>query len=97
MHVEAQSRVLLPKKTTASLPYVFVPRLSAEYVKKMQQARASKVVNNPSSSVELPWEDIIAVAKDDQYGINLVVEEKVNVPARTTHTSNPPQTLHSTF
>ena len=87
----------MPKETTASLPYVFVPRLSAEYVNKLQQARASKVVNNPGSSVELTWEDIIAVAKDDQYGVKLVVEEKVNVPACTTNTSNAPQTLHSTF
>jgi hypothetical protein len=80
---------LLPKEMTASLPYVFVPRLLSEYANKLQQARASKVVNNPGSSVELTWEDIIAVAKDDQYGVKLAIEEKVNVPARTTHNANP--------
>jgi hypothetical protein len=35
LHVEAQRRVLLPRETTASLPYVFVPRLSAAYVNKL--------------------------------------------------------------
>lgn len=35
LHVEAQRRVLLLRETTASLPYVFVPRLSAAYVNKL--------------------------------------------------------------
>jgi hypothetical protein len=40
-------------------------------VDKLQNARASKVINNLGKTVELTWEDIIGVAKDDKYALKL--------------------------
>jgi hypothetical protein len=43
-------------------------------VDKLQNARASKVINNLGKTVELTWEDIIGVAKDDKYALKLTGE-----------------------
>jgi hypothetical protein len=56
---------MLPSDPVDSLPYIFAPRLSVAYVNKLQSARASKVVMDPSSTAELSWSDIVAIAKDD--------------------------------
>ena len=71
LYVEAQRRVVLPHEPKTSLPYIFVPRVSDTYFYKLEAARASKVINCTGGSVELTWDDIIAIAKDDQYGVKL--------------------------
>ena len=70
--MEAQRRVVLPQEPKTSLPYIFVPRVSDSYFyKKLEAAHTSKVISNPGGPVELTWDDIIAIAKDDQYGVKL--------------------------
>ena len=49
------------------------------------------MVNNPRCPVELTWEDIVAVAKDDQYGVKLVVVEQINEPVQTVPAQPPRQ------
>ncbi len=41
--------------------------------------------------MELTWEDIVEVAKDDQYGVKLVVEDQVNEPVQTVPAQQPRQ------
>ena len=69
--MEAQRQVVLPQEPKTSLPYIFVPHVSDSYFYKLEAARASKVISNPGGPVELTWDDIIAIAKDDQYGVKL--------------------------
>ena len=79
--MEAQRRVVLPQEPKTNLPYIFVPRVSDSYFYKLEAARASKVINSTGGSVELTWDDIITIAKDDQYGVKLTRGGKVTAPA----------------
>ena len=69
LQVEAQRRVVLPQEPKTSLPYIFVPRLSDSYFYKLEATRASKIISTPTGSVKLMWDDIIAIAKDDQHDV----------------------------
>jgi hypothetical protein len=75
LEVEAQRKQIIPHEPSNNLPFVFVPKLSREYVEKLQFARASKVLSNPNTDAYLTWNDIILVARDDKYSIKLVSEE----------------------
>jgi hypothetical protein len=76
LEVEAQRKMVIPHEPSNNLPFIFVPKLSREYVDKLQYARASKVLSNPHTDAYLTWDDITLVARDDKYSIKLVSEEE---------------------
>ncbi len=69
--VEAQRKLVVPHEPADNLPYIFVPRLSRAFKRKLEAARASKVLSHVGSK-SLTWADVVHVAKDAKYSVKVL-------------------------
>ncbi len=72
--VEAQRKLVVPQEPANNLPYIFVPRLLHAFKRKLEAARASKVLSYVGSK-SLTWADVVHVAKDAKYSVKVPEEE----------------------